>query len=63
MKVTVKIEGQRGTDRGRGLYVNAIVNDVIYASECLPFDATKHQVDSARKRVTTIAKAQLKKEG
>jgi len=61
---TIHIEhsDRNATEYGYGLYINAVVDSVIWASECLPKDAAPEEIKKAEKRVRARARRAYNRE-
>jgi len=55
-KVTIEISNKTASEYGYGKYVNAVIENSIWAWECLPFDATDTDIKAAAKRVSARAR-------
>lgn len=55
-KITIEISNKTASEYGYGKYVNAVIENSIWAWECLPFDATDADVKAAAKRVRARAR-------
>jgi len=61
MRITIKHAGDNGLEYGYGLYINAIIDGEIYASECINKNANTEEIKSSEKRVRAKARREYKK--
>ena len=59
--ITIKHAGNNGREYGYGVYINAIIDGVIYASECLNKNANADDIKASEKRVRAKARREYKK--
>lgn len=61
-RVVTEVSNKTASEYGYGKYVNAIIDNTVWAGECLPKDASDQDIKSATKRVRAKARYAYKKE-
>lgn len=63
-KIEIEHSNSNGKEFGYGIYINGIPEGTneIWASECLPRDATDKQIKAAEKRVRRLARDRFNRE-
>lgn len=61
-KIRIEVSNKTASEYGYGKYVNAIIDNMIWAWECLPKDASDQEIEAAIKRVREKARYHLNKE-
>lgn len=56
-----ELSNQNGSEFGYGIYVNAVAENIIWASYCLPKNATPQEITAARRRVSSLGRYHYKK--
>lgn len=62
-QIIIKHSSSNGREYGYGLYINAIINGEIYASECIDKNANRDEIRASEKRVRAKARREYKKIG
>ena len=61
-KITIEVSNKTASEYGYGIYVNAIIDNTVWAWECLPKNASDQDIKAATKRVRSKARYAFKKE-
>jgi len=61
-KIRIEISNRTASEYGYGIYINAFVENAVWAWECLPKDASDQDIKAASKRVRERARYHLNKE-
>jgi len=61
-KINIEVSNKTASEYGYGKYINAIIDNTIWAWECLPLDASEKEIKAAIKRVREKARYHLNKE-
>ena len=61
-KITIEISDRTASEWGYGKYINGIIDNLIWAWECLPKDASDQEIKAAIKRVRSKALYHYNKE-
>jgi len=60
--IEIEISNRTASEYGYGIYINAFVENAVWAWECLPKDASDQDIKAASKRVRERARYHLNKE-
>ena len=61
-KIRIEVSNKTASEYGYGKYINAIIDNTIWAWECLSLDASEKEIKAAIKRVREKARYHLNKE-
>ena len=61
-KIRIEVSSKTASEWGYGKYINAIIDNTIWAWECLSLDASEKEIKAAIKRVRERARYHLNKE-
>jgi len=61
-KIRIEVSNKTASEYGYGKYVNALIDNTIWAWECLSLDTSREEVKAASKRVREKARYHLNKE-
>lgn len=62
LNIRIDVSNKTASEYGYGKYVNAIIDNIVWAWECLPKDASDEEVKAASKRVRAKARYAFNKE-